>query len=165
VVVYRIATDTGELVITTESDDVEVVVKQGGKLVRIIDTKTNRSITLHSGVYELELKDAGKGLKLNIDTATLTRGETVLATIERVPPGAAQAVTIKPLHHIRGAANLVPGVSPDGRYFLAVRPEFKGFRVWNTESGEPARREVGAFARFTPDAPRSSPAATRPPSV
>ena len=39
-VVYRIQTDKGELIITTESDDVEVVVKQGGKVVRIIDTKT-----------------------------------------------------------------------------------------------------------------------------
>src|SRR5262249_21693528 len=39
-VVYRIQSDKGELVITTESDDVEVVVKQGGELVRIIDTKT-----------------------------------------------------------------------------------------------------------------------------
>ena len=39
-VVYRILTDSGELVITTESDEVEVVVKQGGELVDVIDTKT-----------------------------------------------------------------------------------------------------------------------------
>src|SRR5262249_3072896 len=42
VAVYRIQTDKGELVITTESDDVEVVIKQGGKVVRIIDTKTGK---------------------------------------------------------------------------------------------------------------------------
>ncbi len=46
---------------------------------------------MHSGVYELELKDAGEGLKLNIDKATLTRGETVLAKIERAPKPAGQA--------------------------------------------------------------------------
>ena len=44
--VYRVQTDNGELVITTESDDVEVIVKQGGKLVRIIDTKTDKQIAL-----------------------------------------------------------------------------------------------------------------------
>src|SRR4029077_12316471 len=83
-VVYRIQTDKGELVITTESDDVEVVVKQGGKLVRIIDTKTDKQITLFSGVYELELKGAPEGLKLNIEKATLTRGKQTLAKIERI---------------------------------------------------------------------------------
>jgi WD40 repeat protein/tRNA A-37 threonylcarbamoyl transferase component Bud32 len=83
-VVYRVKTDKGELVITTESDDVEVVIKQGGKIVRIIDTKTDKSITLDSGLYELELKGAPSGLKLSIDRATLMRGKQTLATIERV---------------------------------------------------------------------------------
>src|SRR5207248_8167262 len=85
-VVYRIQTDKGELVITTDSDDVKVILKQGGKEVRVIDMKTDREITLslRSGVYELELKGAQEGLKLNIDRAALTRGGTVLARIERV---------------------------------------------------------------------------------
>ena len=73
------------LVITTESDDVEVLVKQGGKGVRILDAKTGKEITLSSGIYELELKGAARGLKLSIDKATLMRGQTVLAKIERVP--------------------------------------------------------------------------------
>src|SRR5262249_49631648 len=83
---YRLQPDKGAHGITTESDDVEVVVKQGGQVVRIIDTKTDKEITLalRSGAYELELKGAPKGLKLNIDKATLTRGKTVLAKIERV---------------------------------------------------------------------------------
>src|SRR5262249_14555059 len=85
-IVYRLQTDRGELVITTESDDVEVLGKQGGKVVHIIDTKTDKRITLtlRSGTYELELKGAPEGLKLSIDRATLTRGETVLAKIERI---------------------------------------------------------------------------------
>jgi hypothetical protein len=84
--VYRIATDRGELVITTESDDVKVVITQGGKLVDIIDTKTDKqlSLALRSGEYELELKGAPEGLKLNIDNATLTRGKQTLAKIERI---------------------------------------------------------------------------------
>src|SRR5205823_1700625 len=77
--VYRIKTDEGELVIETASDDVEVVVKQGGKVVRVIDTKTKKSVTLRSGVYELETK-GGEGLRLDLKEVTLRRGKRVLAT-------------------------------------------------------------------------------------
>ena len=83
VAVYRIQTDKGELIITSASDDVEVVVKQGGRVVRVIDTKTDKSIKLRSGVYELELTGSSEGLKIDIEKATLTRGKTVLARIER----------------------------------------------------------------------------------
>ena len=82
--VYRVETDRGELIITSESVDVEVVVKQGGRVVRVIDTKTDKSITLRSGVYELELAGSSEGLKIDIEKATLTRGATVLAKIERL---------------------------------------------------------------------------------
>ncbi len=83
-VVYRIQTDTGELVISTQNDDVEVIVKKGGKVVTIIDTKTQKQIELKSGEYDLELRNAD-GLKLDITKANLTRGANVLATIERIP--------------------------------------------------------------------------------
>jgi hypothetical protein len=85
VAVFRIVTDNGELVITTEHDDVKVVITQGGKLVEVIDTKSDKRIrlALRSGEYELALQGAPKGLNLNIKKATLTRGKTVLATITR----------------------------------------------------------------------------------
>jgi serine/threonine protein kinase len=97
-VVYRIQTDNGELVITTESDDVEVVIKQGGKQIDIIDAQTDKQIklALRSGEYELELKGAPEGLKLNIDKATLTRGKKVLAKIERVVVPAEPGVEPRP---------------------------------------------------------------------
>src|SRR5262249_47960647 len=66
IVIYRIQIDRGELVITTDRDDVKVVVMQGGRLIAIIDTKTKKKLTLRSGVYELELKGAQPGLKLDI---------------------------------------------------------------------------------------------------
>jgi len=85
-VVYRIQTDNGELVITTDNADVEVVIKQNGKLVRIIDTKTNKEIKLDSGLYELELGGKAEGLTLSPDKVTIFRGKTALATVERRRP-------------------------------------------------------------------------------
>jgi WD40 repeat protein len=132
--VYRIATDNGELVITTESDDVKVVITQGGKLVDIIDAKTDKQIrlALRSGEYELELEGAPKGLKLDIKNAKLTRGETVLATITREGPPTRPPAPGKPLaglvawwradgnakdsvgrHHgtLKGGVTFTPGVA------------------------------------------------------
>jgi tRNA A-37 threonylcarbamoyl transferase component Bud32 len=148
-VVYRIQTDRGELVITTESDDVEVVVKQGGKLVRVIDTKTDRSITLRSGVYELELKDAGEGLKLDIDRATLTRGKTVLARIERVPNRSGEAKgKVEVVKRLRWEATIYNiDLSPDGRLLLAGGGEDE-VRVWDARSGELRHELHGGQAAF-----------------
>ena len=145
VAVYRVETDKGELVITTESDDVEVVIKQNGKEVRVIDTKTDKSITLWSGEYELELKDAGEGLKLNIDKATLTRGETVLAKIERIPKlaGQAQSQPAEEVGEVRRFLGYAPSAwvtsaefTPNGRRVVATNGSM---RVWDAASGEPVR--------------------------
>ena len=61
--VYRLATNTGELVIETDRDDIDVVVKQDGKLVKIFDTKAGRHATLDAGSYELALDNEPVGLK------------------------------------------------------------------------------------------------------
>ncbi len=63
-----------------------MVIKQGGKVVRVIDTRTGKSIELKSGEYELELKGRPSGLKLDLSKVTLKRGQTVLATIEKNGP-------------------------------------------------------------------------------
>ncbi len=138
----------------------EVVVKERGKIVRIIDTKTNKSITLRSGVYELELKDAGKGLKLNVDRATLTRGETVLAKIERIEKIPSEtAVTINPgkIEMVRriptlGAGNLFyyTSVSRGGKYALVTSDTGQGVRVdvYNAQTGAVVLSKMGYQAEF-----------------
>jgi hypothetical protein len=61
-------------------------VKQAGKLVTVIDPKSNNKVTLRSGEYEFELNGKPTGLKLDIERATLKRGKTVVAKITRAPP-------------------------------------------------------------------------------
>ncbi len=142
--VYRIATDYGELVITTESDDVKVVVTQGGKLVEVIDTKTDKQIrlALRSGEYELELKGAPEGLKLTIDKATLTRGKETLAKIERIgkTPAVQPVETVGEIRCFEGHTERAWEVafSPDGRYALSGGAD--GVFLWEVATGREVRR-------------------------
>jgi WD40 repeat protein len=169
--IYRIQTDRGELIISTESDDVEVIVKRGGAVVQIIDVKTQKQITLRSGSYELELNGA-EGLKLDIEQATLKRGETVVARIERrpapapapvvapapatvqptrpSPPAGAEPVALQRLwlntdegaHRIR--------FSPDGKRFLASSIG-NTTRIFNAMTGEVLFTVPGVIGSFSPD--------------
>ncbi|HYT91517.1 MAG TPA: protein kinase [Gemmataceae bacterium] len=146
VVVYRIQTDNGELVITTESDDVEVVIKQGGKVVRIIDTKTDKEIklVLRSGTYELELTGAPEGLKLNIHKATLTRGGIKLAKIERVAKSPVAAEKVGEIRRFEGHTDAVPAVafSADGRRAVSGSNDAT-VRLWDLATGKELRRFEG----------------------
>src|SRR5262249_46828055 len=86
--------------------------------------------------------------------ATLKRGETVVATIERVPREPDVKV-IRPLHRIpfaEGDRFCSVDITQDGRYMLAGRArEHLKFRVWDVQTGKLYRELPGCIARFTPD--------------
>ena len=86
-----IRTPTGELVIESEDPDIEVIVRQGGQQVTIVDPKTNDRIELNAGRYELQLAGGGPGLKLSTDTFTLKRGEKTVVTVRRQAAGTRRA--------------------------------------------------------------------------
>ncbi len=71
--IYRFVTDQGILVIETDDPDVEVVVKQGGREITIVDSKTGREVTLKAGEYQLELAEGRNGLKLSTSEFRLSR--------------------------------------------------------------------------------------------
>jgi hypothetical protein len=87
VAVYRIRTDKGEVVIKSEDPDIKVIVSQGGRTITILDGKTDQSVTLRSGTYEVALEAAPRGLQLSADTFTLKRGDREIVEVRRVPPG------------------------------------------------------------------------------
>jgi WD40 repeat protein len=167
VAVYRIQTDNGELVIRTDDPDVEVVIRQNGELVRIIDTKTDKEVRLDSGKYELELKGQPDDLKLSLDKVTIRRGETVVATVERRLKRVAAAAE-PPAEVSRHAFDGSEGVpahiyhvtfSPDGRYFLAAGDagNRSPVRVYDGRTGKlvsqfaPQEAEGWSAASFSPD--------------
>src|SRR5262245_14826868 len=132
-VVYRIQTDKGELVIETVDDDIEVVVKQGGKVVTIYDPKSGQKLILWSGTYELELKGKPTRLKLDLDRVTLRRGDVKIATIKRWPPPPPPPGPAKPSSEKAGEVWCYEGhptaitdvaVSPDGRHVLSASGDF-----------------------------------------
>ena len=157
VAVYRIQTDNGELVITTDNPDVEVVIKQNGKLVQIIDTKTGKEVRLKSGSYNLELGGKAEGLTLTPDKVTINRGKTALATVERRPRPAVAADKVGEVRCFAWGAKIVHSVafSPDG--LSAVSGDSDGnVRLWDLRTGLEVRRlpgHVGSVyaVAFSPD--------------
>jgi tRNA A-37 threonylcarbamoyl transferase component Bud32/DNA-binding beta-propeller fold protein YncE len=134
--VYRIATDKGELVIETDNDDVEVVVSKGGEVVKVIDTKSGKHVTLNSGDYELALKDGQEGLKLSPGKMTLKRGETALATIERVTKPVAERVGEIRRFGAEGHNPRRVALSPDGKRLLTAGMGDGAARYWDIATGK-----------------------------
>jgi hypothetical protein len=82
-VVIRIATDKGEVVLRTDDPDVEVTVRQHGKVVEVLDRKTRQKVELPSGEYEAAVDGDRQGLRLSATTFTLRRGATQIVSVER----------------------------------------------------------------------------------
>ena len=86
IMVFRITTDKGTVVIESDDPNVEVVVKQGGKQVRIVDVITKQEIELNTGQYEFQLVKGPDGLSLSTDRLTLKRGKTEIVRVRREVP-------------------------------------------------------------------------------
>jgi serine/threonine protein kinase len=148
--VIRIVTDKGELMIETDRDDVEVLASKGGKVVKIIDTKSGKQVTLDSGDYELMLSGQAEGLRLSLDKVTLKRGKTVLARIERVAkPVADEVDEIRELEALQEAHAKAGDL--DGA--LAVRARIRQLKAMtSTPRAASAVQANNGFAAFlSPD--------------
>jgi Tol biopolymer transport system component len=84
-VVYRLATDQGQLVIKVDDRDVEVVLKQQGVLVRDLSRKQEYHLQpgahdAKAGTYQLEVTNAD-GLRLSTPEFTIKRGGKVAVQV------------------------------------------------------------------------------------
>jgi len=122
VVIVRVSTGQaqGVLTIDTVDPDVEVVVRQGGKQVAILDKKTKQEVYLPIGEYEVELKNAKEGLSLKTRQYTLKNGERELvrvtwesASIPSLQNKDSGATTIDLLKMLHSPTNKVHNVAPD----------------------------------------------------
>ena len=117
-ITYRIQTETGELVIESDDPDIDVIIKQGGKQVTIVDPKTNNRIELNTGRYELQMAGGGDGLKLSTDSFTLKRGDRTVVTVRR--------------ECLRGTAAYA-GIGSSGRPKPKTLARSRGFRARTTD--------------------------------
>src|SRR5262249_10193847 len=95
-VVYRIQTDNGEVVINVESPDVEIVLSKGGKEPAVIDTRTNKRVTVPTGAYDVAVKDKPEGIEVKADRIVVSRGKETLVTIERADKATRQPAEARP---------------------------------------------------------------------
>jgi len=130
-VVYRIQTDNGEVVITPESPDVEIVLLKGGKEVEVIDTKTRKRVRVSTGIYDLVVKNKPDGIEVkHTDKLVVSRGQEVLVTIERVAKSTpTEKGDEERIYRTDGLPVHAVAFSPDGR-LIAV-----GGGPWRTETG------------------------------
>ncbi len=176
--VYRIQTAEGEVVITPNSPDVEIVLLQGGQEVRVIDTKTRKKVMLPIGSYDVALKGKPAGLEVTTDRIVVRRGQEALVTIERVankkepslatarvgappatapgageeasePPAPMQAVEVLRKRWPEHEFTSGVDLSPDGRLLISMH--WGGVRVWEVATGKVVHEWPGWLAVFTPD--------------
>jgi|GEM_PF-5843319 len=123
--IYRIATNQGDIVVESESQNVKVEVSQGGEVITVIDTTTNDSVTLKSGSYELQLKDNASDLAIEPNRITLKRNGVTTATVTRTgkQPTSSTVANGQPM-----AQQAQPNIA------RTERPEIKVFKLKYTSA-------------------------------
>ncbi len=96
-----VETDKGQIVIHSNVDDVQVLVKRTGKLYDALDElevdKGDNQWKFRSGSYEVQLLGKTDGLRVKDGVFTLTRDGKAVVTIER-DPARAKAVVSGPVY-------------------------------------------------------------------
>jgi WD40 repeat protein len=150
--IFRIETDKGQLVIKTEDPDIQVIVKQGGRQVTILDSKANKQIELTAGEYEVAIAPGKDGLRLSTDRFTLKRGEQRVVEVWREP-------ALPEFRVLEGHTERVQCVafSPDGQRVLSASHD-KTARMWDVKGGKQVQRfahpAAVRLAQFSPDGRR-----------
>jgi hypothetical protein len=85
--IITIATDRGTLEIRTLDDEVKVEVSRDGGGVTIVDTKTNQTVKLRSGQYEVQITEGREGLSVRPEKFTIRRGQKAIVEVVEVVDG------------------------------------------------------------------------------
>ena len=88
--VYRILTDYGEIVVKTDDPNVKVEVLQAGNLVKVIDPSSNDTVTIDSGTYQLQLKNASSEVTVQPNQVTLRRHGREVVTVSKTESARAE---------------------------------------------------------------------------
>jgi len=82
--IFTVVTNRGTLEIVPSDENVEVSILRGGQEVRILDTKTGNTVTLHAGEYALRVPVAREDLQVRPERITMKRGKKVIVEVVRI---------------------------------------------------------------------------------
>jgi len=140
-IVAIIVTDRGTLEIDSADPNVRVDVKQGGKVVEVVDAQSGWKIRLKSGQYELAPQGSTDQFQLDRDTVTVSRGGAIIVKLKLVDPHFDPHFD---KHWAPGPAeNVLPG--------LVARPTtLPGIGRWQVDRNAPVG-PLSYQARWSPD--------------
>ncbi|HQR06151.1 MAG TPA: serine/threonine-protein kinase [Gemmatales bacterium] len=85
-IIIHITTDQGVLIVESSDPDVQLAVEQNGKIVKIIDAKSQQKFILDSGDYTLRIADKPDSFRIELPVGTfkLRRGDKQSIIIQRI---------------------------------------------------------------------------------
>lgn len=81
--IIRIAMNQGQIEIQTNDPDVQVEILQGGQQVQIVDLKTQQSVLIRAGDYQIRPLGEGNAISIDKEKLTLSRGDKVIVTVTK----------------------------------------------------------------------------------
>jgi WD40 repeat protein len=165
--VLKVATSKGVLTIQTSDPDIEILVKQRGERIILIDARTKKQVELRAGDLELSIIENDKMLSISTDTFTLKRDQQSVAVVRREPADPEKVGHLRILG--KHKAFFTARFSGCGRFALSsgggemkengdwVEADDKDVRIWDWRSGRVLHRlqhegaGAGVFAAFSPD--------------
>ena len=154
----HIQTDQSEITIETDDPAIELVVKKGGRLVRIFDPQSKQAWELDPEKYQLGMADQPDGLTIDLagrQPFVLKRKGEKLVTISRKEAAEPKTIELVRRIPVSGASDLLycAAVSKSGHYALATHDIHPTVRLdlFNVATGERIFDRQGYVAGFLDD--------------
>lgn len=111
--IIRIATNQGEIEIRTNDPDVQIEVLKGGAQVQIVDLKTQQSLWVGAGDYQIRPMADSNSISIDREQLTLSRGEKVIVTVTKETKAVAESNVTKDSENQLNAGLLLNTLSVD----------------------------------------------------